>query len=62
MATSVEIGDGRYFLKYSDMKDFTNLDLENLEEWVTDEIDNRERGRSPATKERILRQDQEDEE
>ena len=56
------IPKGRYFLKYSDMKDFTNLDLENLEEWVTDEIDNRERGRSPATKERILRQDQEDEE
>ena len=62
MTTSVEIGYGRYFLKYSDMRDFTDLDLENLEEWVTDEIDNRERGISPATKERILRQDQEDEE
>ncbi len=58
MTTSVEIGDGRYFLKDIDMKDFTDIDLENLEEWVTDEIDNRERGRSLPTQLRILKQDE----
>ena len=57
MTTSVEIGDGRYFLKDIDMKDFTDIDLENLEEWVTDEIDNRERGRSLPTQLRKWRLD-----
>jgi hypothetical protein len=41
MATSVEIGDGRYFLKQSDFKDFSDKDLMNLEDWVSDELENR---------------------
>ena len=41
MATAVEIGDGRYFLKEIDFKDFSDGELEILEMWVTDEIDNR---------------------
>ena len=41
MTTAVEIGDGRYFLKEIDFKDFSDGELEILEMWVTDEIDNR---------------------
>ena len=48
MATAVEIGDGRYWLKE---------DLENLEEWVTDEIDNRYNNKSPPTKLRIEKEE-----
>ena len=42
MATSVEIGDGRYFLKEVDFKDFSNENLENLEEWVFNEMEQRQ--------------------
>ena len=57
MATAVEIGDGRYWLKEVDFKDFTDFDLENLEEWVTDEIDNRYNNKSPPTKLRIEKEE-----
>ena len=42
MATSVEIGDSRYFLKQSDFKDFSDEDLMNLENWVSDELEIRD--------------------
>jgi hypothetical protein len=41
MATSVEIGDSRYFLKRSDFKDFSDEDLMNLEDWTNEELENR---------------------
>ena len=41
MATAVEIGDGRYWLKESDFKDFSDKDLMNLENWVNNELENR---------------------
>ena len=41
MATSVEIGDSRYFLKQSDFKDFSDEDLMNLEDWTNEELENR---------------------
>tara|TARA_R110000824_G_scaffold360743_1_gene548511 strand:+ start:25 stop:192 length:168 start_codon:yes stop_codon:yes gene_type:complete len=41
MATTVEIGDRRYFLKQSDFKDFSDKDLINLENWVSDELEDR---------------------
>ena len=55
--TAVEIGDSRYWLKEVDFKDFTDFDLENLEEWVTNEIDNRYNDKSPPTKLRIEREE-----
>ncbi len=42
MATTVEIGNARYFLKQSDFKDFSDEDLMNLENWVSDELEIRD--------------------
>tara|TARA_R110002051_G_scaffold173851_1_gene244137 strand:+ start:722 stop:859 length:138 start_codon:yes stop_codon:yes gene_type:complete len=38
---AVEIGNGRYWLKEVDMKNFSGEDLETLADWILDEIDNR---------------------
>ena len=42
MALSVEIGDGRYFLKRLDFKNFSDEDLIILENWVSDELEIRD--------------------
>ena len=40
---AVEIGNGRYWIKEVDMKDFSDDDLDTLADWVLDEIDNRDK-------------------
>tara|TARA_R110000751_G_scaffold75545_1_gene152194 strand:+ start:481 stop:714 length:234 start_codon:yes stop_codon:yes gene_type:complete len=40
---AIEIGDGKYWLKEVDMKDFSDDDLDTLSDWVLDEIDNRDK-------------------
>ena len=40
---AIEIGNGQYWLKEIDMKDFSDDDLDTLADWVLDEIDNRDK-------------------